>query len=133
VPANVRLMRWAPQLEVLARTSVMVNHAGFGTVKECILMGVPMVVFPLLQGRDHVACAEHVTYHGLGLRGDIEQITPERLISLIEEVLKQPAFRQRVAQMGEQFRKQDRLDIGVEVIESLMQISAKRAGQRLSG
>ncbi|HEU4837464.1 MAG TPA: nucleotide disphospho-sugar-binding domain-containing protein [Pyrinomonadaceae bacterium] len=126
VPANVTLSSWVPQLTVLARSSLMINHGGFGTVKECVLMGVPMLVFPLMPGRDMDPCAERVVFHGLGLRGDIERVSACELDSMIEQVLTDPAFRQRVKSMRELFKQQDRLDRGVEVIEQVIAASQQR-------
>lgn len=123
-PENLIMNSWVPQLQVLARSDVMVNHAGFGTIKECVLTGVPMVVFPLLRARDHVNCAERVVYHGLGLRGEIEQVSPSGLESLIGQVIRDKGFKQRVELMKERFIQQDRLDIGVRVVEDA--ISAAR-------
>lgn len=120
-PANVLLTCWAPQLEVLRRANVMINHAGFGSIKECILMGVPMIVFPLLKGRDQNACADRVVYHGLGLQGDIEQVSSSELGSLIEYVTKNyETFRQRISIMREKFKQQDRLEIGIQVIDNVI-------------
>jgi UDP:flavonoid glycosyltransferase YjiC (YdhE family) len=76
VPPNVALFDWVPQFEVLSRSNVMVNHGGFGTVKECIHMGVPMVVLPIRGFRDHPDCAERVVYHGLGVQNDDPQVSP---------------------------------------------------------
>jgi MGT family glycosyltransferase len=124
-PGNVIITRWAPQLEVLCRADVMINHGGFGTVKECILMGVPMLVYPLMQSRDHVACAERVIHHGLGLQVDIEQISSGELGSLIEHLIEDPAFKQRLGVMREKFELQNRPEIGVQVIEDAISSFAK--------
>jgi MGT family glycosyltransferase len=131
-PTNVILTSWVPQLEVLRRANIMINHGGFGTIKECILMGVPMVVFPLMQGRDHTACAERVVYHGLGLQGDIEKVSSSELGSLIEYVTKNQAFRERVSQMREKFKQQDRMGVGIKVIEDVIAAYANRHRQNLT-
>jgi len=120
IPDNAILTSWAPQLKALSQASVMVNHGGFGTVKECIFMGVPMVVLPLLLDRDHVACAKRVVHHGLGVQGDIRQVSASELSSLIEQVIKDQSYRLRAGVMREKFRQQDRFDIGVKVIEDAM-------------
>jgi MGT family glycosyltransferase len=123
-PANVIITPWAPQLEVLRRADVMINHGGFNTIKECIMMGVPMLVFPLLQERDHVPIAERVVYHGLGLRLDIEQVSSTELGSLIEHVTKNQTFKERLGFMREKFEQQDRPEIGIQVIEDILSSSA---------
>lgn len=120
VPATVTLSKWAPQLQALARSTVMINHGGFGTIKECILMGVPMVVLPLFNARDHVMCAERIVYHGLGVSGNIDQVSVNDLGSLIEKVMSDRSFKEQVGLMREKFKQQDRLDIGAAVIEGII-------------
>jgi zeaxanthin glucosyltransferase len=72
LPSNMILSHWTPQLQMLARASVMITHSGMGAVKECILHGVPMLAFPLM--RDQFVSADRIVYHGLGLRGDVENM-----------------------------------------------------------
>jgi MGT family glycosyltransferase len=118
IPSNVLLYRWAPQLEVLSRANVMINHGGFGTVKECILMGVPMVILPQMNFRDHYCCTERVAYHGLGVYRDLARATSNEVVSLIEQVINDPSFKYRIGLMQEKFKQQDRLDLAVKVIEN---------------
>ena len=86
-----------------------------------------MLVFPLMPGRDMDPCAERVVFHGLGLRGDIERVSACELDSMIEQVLNDPSFQQRVKSMRELFKQQDRLDRGVEVIEQVIAASQQRS------
>jgi zeaxanthin glucosyltransferase len=123
--ANLHLSNWVPQMTVLGRASLMVNHGGMGSVKECILQGVPMVVLPLVN--DEFNCAQRVVHHGLGVQGDATRLTPDGLSALIDSVLTGPAFRQRIAAMQERFRETDDSRRGIEVIETAM---ASRPGVR---
>jgi zeaxanthin glucosyltransferase len=117
VPPNVILRKWVPQLEVLSRANLMINHGGFGTIKECILMRVPMVVFPFEDFRDHATSAARVVHHGLGVQRDVEQVSVAELISLIEQVLNDRSFKHRVDLMREKFLQQDRFELAAKVIE----------------
>lgn len=125
VPANVRLSQWVPQLEILRRADLMINHAGFGAIKECVLMGTPMLAFPLRPERDHDECAKRVVYHGLGLQGNVLDISADELTSMITRVLEDESFKQRVDLMRQKFIEQDRVDIGVQVIEDLIEVSPR--------
>jgi MGT family glycosyltransferase len=118
VPPNVVLREWVPQLEVLSRASVMVHHGGFGTVKECLLIGVPMVSVPLIGFRDYRICTERIVHHGLGVQSDTDRITSSELVQLIAQVLNDQSFKRRVNLMREKFIQEDRLDIAVKVIEA---------------
>ena len=117
IPTNVIASTWVPQLEVLSRADLMINHGGLNTVKECILMGVPMVVLPLKSLRDHFITAERVVHHGLGVQSDITQISSAELIILIDQVLHDESFKIRVNLMRETFLQQDRFDLALNVLE----------------
>ncbi len=67
VAPNVRAVTWAPQLESLRRAAVAVTHGGHNTVKECLLLGVPMVVYP--RRVDQFGNSARVVLHGVGQRG----------------------------------------------------------------
>ena len=125
-PPNASVTQWAPQLRMLARARVMVNHGGWGTVKECVLMGVPMACFPLLLERDHVACAERVVYHGLGLSGKISEATAPQIESSIERLIADGSFHANVSEMREKFKRQDRLVLGAEIVEQAISGSQPR-------
>jgi zeaxanthin glucosyltransferase len=114
LPDNVIARRSVPQLDILQRASLAVVHGGLGTVKECILRGVPMVVFP--QAYDQWGNAARVEYHGLGLRA-IRRPSVRYVRCLIDTVLTDPAYRANVLRMQQTFRKAQVRSIGVEVVE----------------
>jgi UDP:flavonoid glycosyltransferase YjiC (YdhE family) len=118
VPPNVLLVNWAPQLAVLERASMMMTHGGLGTIKECILFGVPMVVFPVRY--DQPRNAERVVYHGLGVQGTIGDVSPRQIHRLIDEVAGNPSFRERARQMGRTFRAIEESGIGVKTVETIL-------------
>jgi len=64
VPANVEARAWVPHAEVLPQASLMVTHAGLGTVMAALAYGVPMVCLPM--GRDQDGNAERVAHLGAG-------------------------------------------------------------------
>jgi len=65
VPPNAVLVDEAPQSQLLKRASLAITHGGLNTVKDCILLGVPMLVFPIWG--DQFGTALRVAFHGLGL------------------------------------------------------------------
>jgi UDP:flavonoid glycosyltransferase YjiC (YdhE family) len=117
-PPNIIAVQKAPQLDLLKRTSLMITHGGFNTVKECILFGVPMIVFPLI--RDHPATAARVVHHGLGLRGNFNQISPQAVRSLIDRLDGDSSFISRVGAMGERFRELERSGRAIGIVESIL-------------
>ncbi len=65
VPANACVVATCPQLAMLACAQVMITHAGFNSVKECIAAGVPMLALPL--DHDQPGNAARVVRLGLGV------------------------------------------------------------------
>jgi MGT family glycosyltransferase len=122
VPGNLYLSQWVPQLEVLRRADLMVTHGGAGTAKECVLMGVPMVVMPLV--RDQFEMARRIVHHGLGVAGDASQSTAGTLGALIGRVAVDEAMRRRLATWRDLALREDRAGLGVEVVEAAVSAAA---------
>jgi zeaxanthin glucosyltransferase len=118
LPSDAVALPWVPQIPILERAALMVTHGGLGTIKECLFHDVPMVVFPI--GRDQPENAARVVHHGLGLRGDLAGVTPDEVFSRVEQVDREPSFRENVARMGQRFREVEASGIGVEKIEEVL-------------
>lgn len=121
---------WAPQIELLKRASVAVTHAGLGTLKECIVCGVPVVVFPFLlsdqpENARRVALkgleinARRVVHHGLGVKGDLQNVSAAGIASLVEQA-DGPALRESLERMRQRFLEVESSGIGVQRIEELL-------------
>jgi MGT family glycosyltransferase len=118
---------WAPQLDLLDRAAVMVTHGGMGTVKECIVRGVPMVVFPI--DHDQPDNARRVVHHGLGVSGDLAGASAGDIAALVEQA-DRPAVRESMARMRRRFLDVEGSGIGVRLIEQLLE---GQDGQRDKG
>lgn len=65
VPANAQVEAWWPQQDVLAHTSVVLGHGGFGTTMGAMQAGVPQVVAPIFSS-DQIVNGRHVAAVGAG-------------------------------------------------------------------
>ena len=90
VSANVTVVTSAPTLAVLARASAAIIHGGFGTIKECILYQVPMLIVPFLF--DQPANATKIEELGLGVVVESKHADASRLRRGLELLLKDPEF-----------------------------------------
>ena len=97
--ANTFVTQWAPQMEVLERADLMINHAGIGSVKECIKKGVPMIVCPLM--RDQFACAKRMVELGVALCVDRAAISEAQFRPLIQQLITDRSFKERVLALRE--------------------------------
>lgn len=121
--ANVTVSRWVPQLETLRRSSLTITCAGFGTIKESVAMGVPMIVAPFIH--DQPGNAARVVYHGLGVRADPRRVSPQGLESLIDQVLGSDRIRARVEAMRPHFLDEGPLRRGVDLLEEIVRDPGK--------
>ena len=115
VPANAVLVEFAPQSEILKRASLSINHGGLNTVKDCILLGVPMLVFPVIG--DQFGSAERVAFHKLGLVSDQRTASAESISSMITTIEHDPGIKSRVEAMQKVFLQKERESPSVKIIE----------------
>ena len=118
LPSNVSIHSWIPQLTVLSKTKIMITHAGLGSIKECIHMGVPMICFPV--SRDQPGNAARVYFHKLGLRSNYEKVTTYDLRHMINEIATNPLYSISVNQMREQSQAANNNSLAVKIVENII-------------
>jgi len=118
IPTNVIVVNQAPQLDLLKKASIMINHGGTNTIKECLLFGVPMIAFPI--GFDHPGNSARIVYHGLGLRGHIKGLTVEKLSRMLEQINNNPYYRIQTALMQKKINATETDNPGIELINTLI-------------
>ncbi|HYM78032.1 MAG TPA: glycosyltransferase [Candidatus Dormibacteraeota bacterium] len=114
--ANILAFRSVPQLEIIKRASLVITHGGLGTIKESILNGVPMLVFPFLN--DQPANADRVEHHCLGRKCSVDAIGS--LPSTIEEVATSEHIHHAVKRMQTIFRRYEETTPSISLIEGLL-------------
>lgn len=89
-PANVHLTTFVPQRSLLAACSAFVTHAGFSSVRESVLAGVPMVTIPLFGEQPQNAA--RVAELGLGVNLDVAALDAGSVAEAVTRVLSEPSF-----------------------------------------
>jgi MGT family glycosyltransferase len=87
--ANVEVLQTAPHARVLREASVVVTHAGHGTVLKALAAGVPLVCIPM--GRDQKDNTVRVLRLGAGIRLS-KKSTPTQIAAAITEILERPQY-----------------------------------------
>ena len=100
LPPNFIVRPFVAQLEVLARASVFITHAGMNSVHEGLYFDVPLILVP--QQTEQTFVANRVADLGAGVR--VARHTPENLRHAAELVLTRSEFRQRAREIGESLR-----------------------------
>ena len=88
-PPNVEVLQAAPHQQILAHASVVVTHAGHGTVLKSLSAGVPLVCIPM--GRDQRDNTVRVLRLGAGVRLSTRS-KPDHIAAAVSEVLSNPQY-----------------------------------------
>ncbi len=126
LPANVYLFQQVPQLDLLSRADVVLNHGGIGTINEAIFLGVPMVVYS--DGfLDRNGSAARVAYHGLGLRGDFHRDRAADIAKNIERVLTDPTYKANVERMRQIYLRYHQSDRVAQVVRETLMLKERES------
>jgi UDP:flavonoid glycosyltransferase YjiC (YdhE family) len=118
VPPNVRLEHYVPQPALLPHCALFVTHAGFNSVKESLISGVPMVAIPITA--DQPYCAGRCESLGVGRVVAPDQRTPEAVREAAMEVLGNPTYRAKAVAFQQQMLALPGHDHMVKLLEGLV-------------
>lgn len=93
VPPRVTLTRWHPQAHALDGAGLMISHGGSGAMLGALGAGVPHLALPM--GADHFDNAELLVRSGIGAALDPEQVSVERIVEAVHQLLSEPDTRRR--------------------------------------
>jgi UDP:flavonoid glycosyltransferase YjiC (YdhE family) len=122
-PSNVSILPGAPHDLVMKEVSLVVTHAGHGTVARSLVNGVPLLVIPM--GRDQGANAIRVVARGAGLALS-DSATEAEIASTIRQLLGEPHFRAAATRLG----KAMATDLGSFAMVAEMEEIATRTWRR---
>jgi len=91
---------YVPQVQLLDRTSVMVNHGGINSVMEALSAGVPQVVCP--RENDQMGTAARAVRAGVALAHGFGDKSERKLRQTIERVLTDESFRDRASMLKDE-------------------------------
>src|SRR5262247_1702334 len=85
IPANVMVVSYAPQIEVLKRSSLCITHAGLNTALESLSNGVPMIAVPITN--DQPGVAARIAERKVGVVLSPDHAFPGTFVEAIKRVL----------------------------------------------
>ena len=116
VPKNVEVRDFVPHDVVLPEASLVVTHAGLGTVHAALAAGVPLVCIP--DGRDQDDNAARVVAASAGVRLR-RGVSARKLTAAIAAALEDGALCGGAARLGDALRGVDGATVAVDAIEEL--------------
>jgi len=124
LPSHVRLEHYVPQPQLLPHCDAFITHAGFNSVKESLIAGVPMVAIPITA--DQPYCAERCAALGVAEVVGPEARTPEAVRTATKRVLDDGGYRTRAQGFRDLMNALPGPEHMVELLESLALQGATR-------
>ena len=115
---NPLIVKYAPQLEVLERSTACITHAGLNTTLESLTLGVPLVAIPITN--DQPAVAARIEWVGAGKSIPPKRLTVDRLGIALQQVLADPRYRANARRLQSEIAALHPLDHASSVIEGVL-------------
>lgn len=117
---NPLVVRYAPQIEILKRSALVITHAGLNTVLESLFEGVPLVAVPL--GNDQPGVAARVRARGAGIVIPRRKLNAGRLRKAVLLVLQDGSYRAAAQRLQRAIRLIDGPRLAADLIEETLQL-----------
>ena len=118
VPGNVKIYEFAPQIDILKHVDLAIIHGGYGTVKECIFLKTPMLVFPCIY--DQRGNAARIQYLKIGIRDLMLEVNGNKtnnndinryyIKRLIIEILSNPMYQKNINELCFEIIKENEME-----------------------
>lgn len=118
VPGNARVEASVPHAAVLARSRLLVNHAGHGTVMKALWHGVPMVLVPW--GRDQPGVAARAERLGVAIVLQRQETSADSLGAAIARALGDRSIVDAAARHAVRLMGTDPASAGAALVEGLL-------------
>ena len=112
---NPVVVRFAPQLEILKRASLVITHAGLNTVLESLSEGVPLVALPL--ANDQPGVAARLKARGACVVVSRHWVTLARLRKAILLVLGDAKYRREARALQREIQHLEGPERAAEIVE----------------
>jgi MGT family glycosyltransferase len=114
------IVRYAPQLDLIKRATLVITHAGINTTLESLSEGVPLVCIPI--GNDQPGVASRVAMRGAGVVVPWSKVNTGRLHSAVRAVLEDASYRNAARKLQASIRAIDGLGQAADIIEDVFKI-----------
>jgi UDP:flavonoid glycosyltransferase YjiC (YdhE family) len=105
VPPNARIERFVSHAAVLARSRLLLSHAGHGIVMKALYYGVPMVLVPW--DRDQPGVAARAAALGAAEVVARQELTEVQLSAAINRALENPSYQEHAERIASRLRARD--------------------------
>ena len=119
LPEGVHAFPWVPQMDVLHHADVVVTHGGINTIDECVVCGVPMLVY--CGGEtDMAGNTARIEYHGIGIAGDHRRDGTEDIRHHLDRLLSEPGFANNIGRLRHRYLAYAEDRVAERAVEELL-------------
>jgi UDP:flavonoid glycosyltransferase YjiC (YdhE family) len=123
IPSSIKLVPFAPQLEILKRASIFLTHCGMNSTSESIWFGVPMICMPV--SVDQPLVANFVTGElGLGILLDVNDFKFEELANVFQKMFSEDSFQKKSFEYSQISQKYNGIERATELIRGAFKQSS---------
>lgn len=122
VPDNARLVEWLSYSRTMPRASVVVSHAGHGTVARALESGCPVLAVP--HSGDMGENAARIDWAGVGARLPWRFLSPMTLRLAVRFVLNRPTLGERARALSAWAATHDGASTAADLVEQLAVLRA---------
>ncbi len=108
IPANVILTRYAPQLQLLPKATVMITHGGANSVMEAIYYGIPLLISPICNDQFHQAY--FIERNNIGVEVDLNSTTVEQCWNVLHGLLHNATIHNNMARISQSYQQDGALN-----------------------
>jgi UDP:flavonoid glycosyltransferase YjiC (YdhE family) len=94
-------------------------HGGINTADECVVRGVPMLVY-CGEETDMAGTTARVVHHGIGISGDRRRDGTADIRGHIDRLLREPYFRDNVARLKQSYEAYVEHRVAERTIDSFL-------------
>lgn len=121
LPGQPIVIPFAPQLELIKRSAVVITHAGLNTVLESICDGKPMVAIPI--GNDQPGVAARLAARGAAIVIPRRSLTSSKVEIAVRRVLTDNRYRQAALELRQAIGHIDGAAMAAQIIEEKLPLS----------
>ena len=117
LPGSPLIVGYAPQLELLSKAALTINHAGTNTVLEALSHGVPMVSMPVTN--DQPGVGTRLAWVGAGEVIPLARLEVSRLRTAIHHVLTQASYKENALRLQTAIHQTGGVRYAADVVEKV--------------
>lgn len=118
LPGNPLVVKYAPQLELLKRTTLTITHAGLNTTLESLSNGVPMIAIPI--ANDQLGVAARIAWTGTGEVVAFDQLSVSKLKTAISKVLNGNSYKENALRLQKAICKAGGVNRAADIVEQAL-------------